>query len=396
MKNKNFDVIIIGGGIMGSCTAYHLMMADSSLKVVVVEKDLTYEKSSTTLSMVNARIQFSLKENVLISQYAFKVLENFEDEMAIDGVKPAIFYRREGNLFLHDEKTEAAARRAFQMQKELGCAIEWWSPEEIKEKYPIYENLDGIVGAAFGPEDGHFDAYAMLMGYKARAKSMGAEFVQDEVIKLLTHGDGGRKQAAVCGVKTASGETFFSSHVVNCTGAWAARLVKTAGIELPVNPVKRQVFAVIPEFKPDGPLPLTILPSGFYFRTETGGLLLLGKSMEEDPAGFDFTWENERFEHLWGELYEFAPVFESLKLIKGWAGLYAVNTLDANAILGEWPELKGFYLANGFSGHGLQQGPAVGRYMTELIRKTEPVLDLSIFNPERVLFNKPIFEDGIV
>ena len=396
MKPKKFDVIIIGGGIMGSSTAYHLMMADPSLKVIVIEKDLGYEKASTTLSMVNARIQFSLKENVQISQYAFKILENFEDEMAVDGVKPAIFYRREGNLFLHDKKAESAAQKAFHMQKNLGCAIEWWSLEKIRQRYPIYENLDGIVGATFGPEDGHFDAYAVLMGYKARAKSMGVQFLQDEVVELLTNGKKDQTMHAIGGVKTILGETFFSSHIVNCTGAWAARLVKTAGIELPVNPVKRQVFAVIPKFKPDGPLPLTVLPSGFYFRTETGGLLLLGKSMEEDPIGFDFTWEEDRFELLWGELYDFAPVFESLKLIKGWAGLYAVNTLDANAILGEWPELKGFYLANGFSGHGLQQGPAVGRYMTELILKKEPVLDLSIFSPERVVLKKPIFEDGIV
>ena len=396
MKPKKFDVIIIGGGIMGSSTAYHLMMADPSLKVLVIEKDLGYEKASTTLSMVNARIQFSLKENVQISQYAFKILENFEDDMAVDGVKPAIFYRREGNLFLHDKKMKPAAQKAFHMQKDLGCAIEWWSLEKIRQRYPIYENLDGIVGATFGPEDGHFDAYAVLMGYKARAKSMGVQFLQDEVVELLTNGKKDQTMHAIGGVKTILGETFFSSHIVNCTGAWAARLVKTAGIELPVNPVKRQVFAVIPKFKPDGPLPLTVLPSGFYFRTETGGLLLLGKSMEEDPIGFDFTWEEDRFELLWGELYDFAPVFESLKLIKGWAGLYAVNTLDANAILGEWPELKGFYLANGFSGHGLQQGPAVGRYMMELILKKKPVLDLSIFSPERVLLKKPIFEDGIV
>ena len=396
MKPKKFDVIIIGGGIMGSSTAYHLMMADPSLKVLVIEKDLGYEKASTTLSMVNARIQFSLKENVQISQYAFKILENFEDDMAVDGVKPAIFYRREGNLFLHDKKMKPAAQKAFHMQKDLGCAIEWWSLEKIRQKYPIYENLEGIVGGTFGPEDGHFDAYAVLMGYKAKAKSKGAQFLQDDVVELLTTGKKDQTMAAIQGVKTILGETFFSSHVVNCTGAWAARLVKTIGIELPVNPVKRQVFAVIPKFKPDGPLPLTVLPSGFYFRTETGGLLLLGKSMEEDPTGFDFTWEEDRFELLWGELYDFAPVFESLKLIKGWAGLYAVNTLDANAILGEWPELKGFYLANGFSGHGLQQGPAVGRYMTELILKKKPVLDLSIFSPERVFLKKPIFEDGIV
>jgi FAD-dependent oxidoreductase domain-containing protein 1 len=396
MKDKNFDVIIMGGGIMGLSTAYHLMKADSSLKVMVIEKDIGYEKSSTALSMVNVRIQFSLKENVQISQYASKVLENFEDEMVVDGKKPAIFYRREGNLFLYDEKSEPAARKAFHMQKELGCAVEWWSPKKIKEKYPIYEKLNDIVGATFGPEDGHLDAYAMLMGFKAKAASMGVLILQDEVVELITNRDGEQTKTAIQGVKTASGESFFSSQVVNCTGAWAAQLLKTAGIDLPVDPTRRQVFAVKPEFKLNGPLPLTILPSGFYFRTETGGLLLLGKSMKNDPVGFDFSWEEERFELLWEELYAFAPVFEALKLITGWAGLYAVNTLDANAILGEWPDLKGLYLANGFSGHGMQQGPAVGRYITELITGKKPTLDLSIFNPIRIFENSPILEDGIV
>jgi len=391
-----FDVIIMGGGIMGLSTAYHLMVADSSLKVMVIEKDLGYEKSSTALSMVNVRIQFSLKENIQISQYASEVFENFEDEMAVDGKKPAIFYRREGNLFLYDEKSEPSARKAFDLQKELGCAVEWWSPKKVREKYPIYEKLDNIVGATFGSQDGHLDAYALLMGYKAKTTSMGVSILQDEVVELITNKDGERTRIAIQGVKTASGETFLSSNVVNCTGAWAARLLKTAGIELPVDPTKRQVFAVKPEFTLDGPLPLTILPSGFYFRTETGGLLLLGKSMEEDPVGFDFSWEEERFELLWGELYDFAPKFEALKLIKGWAGLYAVNTLDANAILGEWPDLKGLYLANGFSGHGMQQGPAVGRYITELITGKKPILDLAIFNPARILENNPILEDGIV
>lgn len=390
MSNKNYDVIIIGGGIMGSSTAYNLMKADPSLKVIMIEKDLSYEKASTPLSMVNARIQFSLKENVQISQYAFKVLENFEDEMEVDGVKPAIFYRREGNLFLYTAEAEPAARKAFNMQKELGCAIEWWSPEQVLERYPIYTNLEGIVGGTFGPEDGHFDAYSVLMGYKAKAKSMGAEVLEDEVVEILS------EKGAVTGVKVASGTTLNSATVVNCSGAWAAKIVATAGIKLPVDPVRRQVFAVEPEFKPPYPLPLTILPSGFYFRTETGGLLLMGKSMPEDPVGFDFSWEQERFELLWSDLYEFAPVFESLKLVRGWAGLYAMSTLDENAIIGEWPDLKGLYLANGFSGHGLQQGPAVGRYLTELIRKTPHALDISIFNPERVLLNRPIAGDWVV
>jgi FAD-dependent oxidoreductase domain-containing protein 1 len=117
--------------------------------------------------------------------------------------------------------------------------------------------------------------------------------------------------------------------------------------------------------------------------------------MPDDPVGFDFKWDDKRFkEILWPELAEFVPAFDTLKLIRGWAGLYAVNTLDQNAILGEWPELKGFFLANGFSGHGLQQAPAVGRYLTELIIGNSHTLDLSIFGPERILSNQPIIEGG--
>jgi glycine/D-amino acid oxidase-like deaminating enzyme len=157
------------------------------------------------------------------------------------------------------------------------------------------------------------------------------------------------------------------------------------------------VFALDTAVKPEEPLPLTVLPSGLYFRTETGGIILLGKSMDDDPVGFNFNWDEKRFiEILWPQLAEFVPAFNTLKLSRGWAGLYAVNTLDGNAILGEWPELKGFYLANGFSGHGLHQAPAVGRYISELILAQPPALDLSIFNPERILENKPLSEDGLV
>ncbi|MCP4694234.1 MAG: FAD-binding oxidoreductase, partial [Desulfobacterales bacterium] len=199
------------------------------------------------------------------------------------------------------------------------------------------------------------------------------------------------------GVRLASGESLNAPFVVNCAGAWAARVAKTAGVALPVDPVKRQVFILDPAVKPDKPLPLTILPSGLYFRTETGNLLLVGKSMEEDPTGFNFSWDENRFmEILWPELAEFVPVFDTLKLMRGWAGLYAVNTLDGNAILGEWPALKGLFLANGFSGHGLQQAPAVGRYISELITGRPPTLDLSIVSPGRIIENRPVAEGGLV
>jgi FAD-dependent oxidoreductase domain-containing protein 1 len=390
VKTNLYDVIIIGGGIMGSSTAYHLINSDNKLKIAVIEMDPTYTRASSTLSMANIRIQFSLKENIEISQYAFQVLERFEEEMRVNDDRPNIAYHREGNLFIVEEGNRKMYEEALAVQKSLGCEVEWWSPEQIKEHYPLYEPA-GYVGGTFGPKDGHVDAYAVLMGYKAKARSLGAEFIKEEVVEILAHGQD------VNGVKLASGGKLTTNVVVNCAGAWAAKIARTAGVVLPIEPIVRQIFVLDAKVKPEGPLPLTILPSGLYFRTETGNLILLGKSMDEDPIGFDFMWDTKRFmEILWPELAEFVPSFDTLKLVRGWAGLYAVNTLDENAILGEWPEMKGFYLANGFSGHGLQQAPAVGRYISELIIGSSVSLDLSIFGPERILENKPLCERGIV
>jgi glycine/D-amino acid oxidase-like deaminating enzyme len=388
--DKVYDVIIIGGGIMGSATAYYLMQADPTLKVAVIERDPSYTHASTTLSLSNVRIQFSLKENTQISQYTFEVLKCFEEEMAVDDNRPKIYFRQEGNLFLVDAAGEKAARNAAEMQKKLGCRVEWWSPQTIKRHFPLYEP-EKFVGGTLGADDGYFDAYAVLMGYKAKARSLGAAYIQDEVVKIK------KTRQCVTGVQLAVQGDLTSPYVINCAGAWAADVAKTAGIELPVVPIKRQVFVLDTAVKPQEPLPLTVLPSGLYFRTETGGLILLGKSMEADPIGIDFSWDGKRFmDTLWPELVEFVPDFDRLKLVRGWAGLYAVNTLDGNAILGQWPELKGLYLANGFSGHGLQQGPAVGRYLSELILEKPVSLDLSIFSPLRILDKRALSEKGLV
>ena len=375
---------------MGGAVAYYLTAADPTLKVVVVEKDPTYEFSSSTLSMANIRIQFSLKENILISRFAFEALDRFGIEMAVDGEEPDIAFRHEGNLFLYDQAGQAGARTYLETQKSLGCEVEWWDPEKITANFPLYRP-EGLAGGAYGPRDGHLDAYAVLMGYRAKARAQGAEFVKGEVVRVLS---GGR---AVRGVRLASGEDIPAGVVVNCAGAWAAEVARTAGVDLPIDPVKRQVFAIDTAVKPETALPLTILPSGLYFRTETGGLILIGWSLPDDAVGFDFSWDRDRFmEVVWPALAEFVPAFDTAKLIRGWAGLYAVNNLDGNAVLGEWPELSGFFLANGFSGHGLQQAPAVGRYISELILGREQALDLSIFNPARILEGNPIAETGLV
>ncbi len=388
--NKRYDVVIIGGGVMGCATAYALLAMDPGLSVAIVERDPTYTRASTPLSVANVRAQFSLADNVRISLYAIKVFARFAEKMAVEDCQPAIGFKQEGNLFMVDAEGRDTAHQALAMQRDLGARVEWWTPEEIRERYPLYRP-EPLAGGTFGAADGHFDAYAVLMGYRAKAKHLGAQFLTDEAVALQT------SSGRVSGVSLALGQTLATDVAVNCAGAWCARFALSVGIELPVVPVKRQVFALSPAEAPDRPLPLTVLPSGLYFRTETGGLIIVGKSMPEDPEGIDFNWDQNRFyERLWPELAEFVPAFERLKLVRGWAGLYAVNRLDHNAIVGEWPELAGFYLANGFSGHGLQQAPAVGRYLAEVITGAAISLDLAAFSPRRILEQRPLSEDGIV
>jgi glycine/D-amino acid oxidase-like deaminating enzyme len=390
MRTKIYDVVIIGGGIMGCCTAYHLMIGDDKLNVAVIERDPTYQKASTCLSWGNIRIQFELKENIQISQYAFETLERFEKDMAVEGAKPAVGYHPEGNLFLVSEEGRSAAEEALALQKNLGCMVEWWTPEKIRQHYSLYE-INGLAGGTFSPQDGYIDPYRWLMSYKTKARFLGAEFFYDEVVEIkATYGK-------ITGVRLSSGQNIAAKFVVNCTGAWAAQIAQTAGVQLPVLPVMRQSFIMDPAVKLRESLPLTILPSGLGFRHEIGDLIFVGKSFEEDSVGFDFTWNRKRFmDILWSELAEFIPIFDTLKLIRGWAGLHAVNPIDKNSIIGEWPEIKGFFLANGFSGHGLQQGPAVGRYLSELILGRPPTLDLSVFGPKRILENKPLKKNRVI
>ena len=384
-----YDVLIVGGGIMGSSTAFNLARLEPKLKTAVVEKDPTYAKSSTTLSAANLRtVAFSLKENFLISKRTFEILATFESDMSVEGRQPGIYFRAEGNLFLCNAKGLASARRIFDTHKSLGSNAEWFGPEEIKRRWPLY-HMEGIAAGTFGPTDGHVDAYGLLMAYKTKARSLGVEYLQDEAVSLTV------ADRRVTGARLATGRELTASVTVNCAGAWAGPLARTAGVEIPVVPIRRQIFAVDTQVKPERPLPLTFHPSGLYLRSESGGLILCGKSLDEDPVAFDFNWERERFmDVIWPELAAFIPAFESLRLVRGWAGLYEVNTLDHNAIIGPWPELEGFYLCNGFSGHGLMQGPAVGEHLAERLTGRHPTLDLSVFTPERILKNCPMGESG--
>ncbi len=377
--------MIVGGGVMGSATAYHLLTRDPSLSVTVIEKDPTYRFSSTLLSDGNVRVQFNLEENIRISLYGMEVLEHFADTMEVNGVRPEVSMRQQGNLFFVDEAGRHAAETGLALQRSLGGDVEWIDANEVAAAYPPYAS-DRFVGGTLGHRDGSVDPNAVLQGYRRKAVSLEAAYVAGEAIALLA--DRGK----VTGVALASGERLSCDVVVNATGAWAKDFLATGGVDLPVLPVMRTVFVIETPLETAG-MPSGFLPSGVYLIPESANTWLVGWSLPDDPVGFDFTVHRDRFDDLyWPALVEDLPAFDRLRVVRGWTGLYAVNTMDGNAILGEWPGMEGLFLANGFSGHGFQQCHAVGRYLAELILGLPPELDLSRLGPQRIIDDTPVFE----
>jgi len=386
-SNDTYDVIVIGGGIIGCATAYYLKSCDERLDVAVVERDPTYEKASTPLSDGNIRIQFNIRENILISLYGLEVLNGFADEMAVDGERPDVGFLRQGNLFLINEEGRSEAMEGLLLQNILGCRVEWLTGENIGNRYPmIYP--EWFVGGTLGIDDGTLDPWTVLTALKKKAASLDTTFVHADVAEIL------KTERAVTGIALTSGSRQYAKYIVNCAGAWASLVARTVGINLPIHPVRRQVFVIETETGWAQTLPAFFFPSGLYCIHKTDRHFVCGKSLPDDPVGYDLTWCRQTFtDIIWPELVECIPSFDRLKLTGGWSGLYAVNTFDGNALLGEWPDLNGFFLANGFSGHGFQQCFAVGRYLAELILDRPPTIDLSVFSPSRLLENKPIFEN---
>lgn len=385
-ENETFDVIMAGGGVMGCATAYYLLKADPTMKVAIVEKDPTYARSSTVLSDGNIRLQFNIRENILISLYGMEKLKTFSDDMSVGDWRPEISFRRQGNLFLTDEANKSNAQAGLKLQQSMDCDVTWMEPADIKARFPLYDETK-FAGGAFGRLDGTMDPNAVLQAFRRKSVSMGAKYIHAEVAEVV------HSQGKVEGVRLKDGVRLEAKYVLNSAGAWGTNLARTAGIELPVEPVRRQVFVFQANAAPEGVYPLTVFPSGVYLIHENGNQFMCGKSLENDPVGIDFGWNHDKFnEVLWPELVEYVPAFDQLKILRGWSGLYDVNRFDGNVLLGEWPGLQGFLLVNGFSGHGFQQCHAIGRYLSEIIRGVDVSLDLSIFSPKRILENKPVFE----
>jgi len=356
-----------------------------------VERDLTYRQASSALSVGGIRQQFGAEINVRIARHAVEFYERFAHLMAVGGERPDIAFRQRGYLFLADARGWPALRARAERQRAWGADVEVLVGVEILKVVPDL-SLDGIVGATFGPRDGYVDPYSVMRGFARKARALGATYVEDEVIAVSAVKD----RVSVVMLK---GEGAISSGVVvNAAGPWAGELARLAGVELPVRPVRRQVYVGAPARPLGYELPLVIDPEGLYFRSETGGRILCGKSFDFDPHEFDFTWRRDLFEkELWAPLARRLPPCEQFRLERGWAGLYDENPLDHNAIIGEHPDLRGFYCINGFSGHGLQQAPAAGRGIAELLLHGHFVtLDLTPLGPARFREGRPIVEDAVV
>ena len=380
------DVVIIGGAVMGSATAFHLARLDPGLSIAVIEPDRSYERSSTLLSDGNVRIQFNLPENIECSQYGFEVFDRFAEDMALGDTVFDAAPQHQGNLFLADRAGEAAARDGLAHQQRLGADAGWLDAAEIEARWPMLAGPHH-VGGTFGPRDGSVDPGAVVQGFARNAAALGVEYVDGRVAEIL------RSDDRVTGVRLEDGDEVHASTVVCAAGAWSMGLLSPLGVELPVDPVMRTVYVVA---GPDDveSLPSVFLPSGLYLLPEHENRFLVAWSKPDDPVGFDFTPASRTrfFDLLWPELVEHLPSFDRLEIVHTWAGLYAVNHLDGNAIVGEWPGIRGLHVCTGFSGHGFQQGPAMGRYLAELIVGTGHAIDLSPFGPERILRGEPYAE----
>ena len=386
----SFDVVIVGGGVIGCSAAYHLLADGRPVTVAVIERDPTYEYASTPRSAGGIRQQFSLPENILMSQFGLGFYKRFAETMAADGHVPEVSLRQGGYLFLAGEAGASALRDSHATQTRLGAPVELMDRASLARRFPSLD-LDGIALGSFGPEDGWMDPHAILMGFRRKARSLGATYVHDEAIGLERVG--GR----VTGLGLASGGAMSAGTIIVAAGAWSATLSATVGMALPVEPVRRMAHYFEIREKLD-PLPLTIDPSGVYFRPEGAGYIA-GKSNPDEPAGANFEVDPAWFDEVvWPAIAARVPAFETLKPGRAWAGLYDLNRLDDNLIIGDWPgEIVNLLVACGLSGHGLQQAPAVGRALAELVLDGRFVtLDLSRLSYARVVANRPLLERGIV
>lgn len=420
---ERFDVLVIGGGIMGSSTAHWLARkTNGQLKVCVVEPDPSYSTSATTLSVGGLRQQFSLRENIKIGLYARDFMRSYPASLAWGDLDPEslpeVHFQPHGYLFLATKAGEEVLARNQATQAECGASTVMLDQADLKRTFP-WLNIEAgdvspeVTAGCYGSDsEGWFDPWALLQAFKVSAQHGGVEYVQGKVTQVKTKSDGTPSSAIISGNLSKELEVSFDKLVIAAGGdsGEVGRLVGIGSGEgamaVPIPVEKRKRFVYVPHC-PDGPgldCPLVIDPTGVYFRREgLGGNYLCGQSPteEQEPTDTDLTkvdmdWFEEQ---VWPVMAQRVEAFERLKVRTSWAGNYDYNTWDQNGLIGKHPSLSNTYIACGFSGHGIQQGPAVGRGIAELLLDGAfSSLDLTALSFDRVLEGRmePEIGPGIV
>lgn len=381
MKNKA-NIVIVGGGVIGASVAFFLSKAGVK-DIVVIEKEELLGSASTGLCAGGIRQQFGTEINTKLCMESVKIFENFKDI-----VGEPIEFIQAGYIFIAvKEDTMNNFHKNVEMQKSLGLDVHILSPAEIKEKVP-FVNIEDLAGGTFCQKDGFADPNEVTQAFASAARSNGVEFynkVEAAGIKLS-----GNKINAVI---TNHGE-IQTPIVVNAAGAWAQEIAKMINIDLPVLPYRRQIFITEPFKEIPDIIPMVVdFDSGVYMRKESGGVLM-GKADPNEVPGINLHVDWDFMTNIVEHALHRIPVLEKATIMRGWAGLYEI-TPDHHAILGKVPQVEGFILANGFSGHGFMQAPAVGKIISEIILNQKPSIDVSELRYTRFKEGKLIHEGQV-
>jgi FAD-dependent oxidoreductase domain-containing protein 1 len=388
------DVVIVGGGIVGSAVAYFLSTdaAFRSRRIVLIERDPGYREASTALSAGGIRQQFSTPENIAMS---LATLAMFRRLRTMFGAEADVAFREQGYLILASGEGWAQLQENVALQRSMAADIQLLNADALASRFP-WAATGGVAGAGFGQSgEGWFDPMSFATLLRKAAIANGMTLLNDSVVRIDA---GGRIDA----VTLASGKTIACKALVNAAGPWGGALAALAGITLPVEPRKRFVYVIDCREASEAlhQAPLTVDPSGVWFRPE-GRVFLCGKSPadnEEPPIGDLDVIDPVFFEQqVWPQLAARVPAFESVKVVNAWAGYYDTNTLDQNAVIGAHPQRPNLYFANGFSGHGAQQAAAAGRAVAELIvHGAYQTIDLTRLGYERIVNNAPLPERNVI
>lgn len=383
-------VIIVGGGVMGSAIAYFLARQNTqALDICVIERDPSYASASSALSASSIRQQFSQTLNIHMSAFGWQFLQEARQHLSVPGQTLDLQLHQSAYLYLADSQGAASLRAKHALQTAAGAQVSLLNTTQLAQRYPWLATQDIALGSLGLAGEGWFDGYALLMAFRAKARSLGVRYLPADV-KAWSHGAG-----RVHGVELTDGQILPADLFVNAAGAWSAKIGDASGLRLPVAAKRRTVFVVSSPAQTPG-CPLLIDPSGLWCRPE-GQYWLCGLPPIEDKDDLELQPDYQQWQSVWEILAQRIPAMAALRMQRAWAGYYEMNTLDQNGIVGLHPEWANLWLACDFSGHGLQHAPAVGRASAEFLTQGAfQSLDLTPLSPQRIVTRQAFLEDNVI